>query len=66
VKKVLKVIREEGQVKHKDKSTRITPEPDFSMETLKAGRVKTDILQPLQKTQLPTYSMILSKTLIHH
>ena len=44
--RVLKAVREKGQVTCKGRPIRITP--DFSPETLKARRASTDILQPLK------------------
>jgi hypothetical protein len=46
--RILKAVRERGQVTYKGRPNRITP--DFSTKTLKTGRVWTDILQFLKKT----------------
>jgi hypothetical protein len=41
--RMLKAVREEGQVTYKDRDIRITQ--DFSTETLKARRSFTDVVQ---------------------
>jgi hypothetical protein len=43
--RVLKSVREKGQVTYKGRPIRITP--DFSPETMKARRVWTDVIQTL-------------------
>jgi hypothetical protein len=45
--RILKTIREKGQVTYKCKSIRITP--DFSPETMKARRPWTDGIQTLKE-----------------
>jgi hypothetical protein len=45
--KILKVVREKGQVTYKGRPMRITP--DFSQETLKARRSWTDVIQTLRE-----------------
>jgi hypothetical protein len=61
--RILKTVREKGQVTHKGRPIRFTP--DFSPETMKARRSWTDVIQTLrehnarpgyytqQKSQLP-------------
>jgi hypothetical protein len=44
---ILKAVREKGQVTYKGKPIRITP--DFSPETLKAGRSWADVIQTLRE-----------------
>jgi hypothetical protein len=44
--RILKTVREKGQVTYKGKSIRITP--DFSPETMKARRSWTDVIQTLR------------------
>ena len=43
--RILKAVREKGQVTYKGRPIRITP--DFSPETMKARRSWTDVIQPL-------------------
>ena len=43
--RILKAVREKGQVTYKDRPIRITP--DFSPETMKARRPWTDVIQTL-------------------
>jgi hypothetical protein len=45
--RILKTVREKGQVTYKGKPIRITP--DFSTETLKARRSWTDVIQTLRE-----------------
>jgi hypothetical protein len=45
--RILKAVREKGQVTYKGRPTRITP--DFSPETMKARRSWTDVIQTLRK-----------------
>jgi hypothetical protein len=45
--RILKAVREKGQVIYKDRPIRITP--DFSPETMKARRSWTDIIQALRE-----------------
>jgi hypothetical protein len=45
--KILKVVREKGQVTYKGKPIRITP--DFLPETMKARRAWTDVVQTLKE-----------------
>jgi hypothetical protein len=45
--RILKAVREKGQVTYKGRPTRITP--DFSPETLKARRAWTDVIQTLRE-----------------
>ena len=44
--RILMVAKEKGQVTHKGRSVKITP--DFSIETIKARRSWTDVLQTLR------------------
>ena len=60
--RILKAVREKGQVTYKGRPIRITP--DFSTETMKArrswaGRFHTDP----KRTQMPAQATIPSKTL---
>ena len=45
--KILKAVREKGQVTYKGRNIRITP--DFSPETMKARRAWTDVIQTLRE-----------------
>ena len=45
--KILKAVREKGQVTYKDRPIRITP--DFSPETMKARRSWADVIQTLRE-----------------
>jgi hypothetical protein len=45
--RILKVVREKGQVTYKGRPIRITP--DFSPETMKARRAWTDVIQTLRE-----------------
>ena len=45
--RILKAVREKGQVTYKGKPSRITP--DFSPETMKARRAWTDVIQTLRE-----------------
>jgi hypothetical protein len=45
--KILKAVREKGQVTYKDRPIRITP--DFSPEILKARRSWADVIQTLRE-----------------
>jgi hypothetical protein len=45
--RILKALREKGQVKYKGRPIRITP--DFSQETMKARRPWTDVIQTQRK-----------------
>jgi hypothetical protein len=45
--RILKAVREKGQVTYKGKPIRITP--DFSPQTMKARRACTDVIQKLRK-----------------
>ena len=48
--KILKAVRENGQVTYKGKPIRITP--NFSPETMKARRAWTDVIQTLREHKL--------------
>lgn len=58
-KKILKAIREKGQVTYKGRPIRIIP--DFSPGTIKVRRSWTDIIQTLRE-----YKCQLSKTINYH
>jgi hypothetical protein len=45
--RILKAVRETGQVTYKGRPIRIIP--DFSPETIKARRSRTDVMQTLRK-----------------
>jgi hypothetical protein len=45
--RILKAVREKGQVTYKGRPIRITP--DFSLETMKARRSWTDVMQTLRE-----------------
>jgi len=45
--RILKAEREKGQVTYKGRPTRITP--DFSLETMKARRSWTDVIETLRE-----------------
>jgi hypothetical protein len=45
--RILKAVRDKGQVTHKGKPIRITP--DFSPETMKARRAWTNVIQTLRE-----------------
>jgi hypothetical protein len=49
--RILKAVREKGQVTYKGRPIRITP--DFSPETLKARRSLTDVIQTLREYTEP-------------
>ena len=48
--RILKAVREKGQVTYKGRPIRITP--DFSPETMKARRAWTDVIQTLREHKL--------------
>jgi hypothetical protein len=63
--RISKAVRKKGQVTHKGRPIRITP--DFSPETMKARRSWVDITQREPKrTQMPGLATVTSKTLNHH
>jgi hypothetical protein len=45
--RILKAVREKGQVTYKGRPIRLTP--DFSQETMKARRAWTDVIQTLRE-----------------
>ena len=47
--RILKVVREKGQVTYKGRPIRITP--DFSPETMKARRAWADVMQTLKEVK---------------
>jgi hypothetical protein len=51
-KRILKAVRENGQVKYKGRPIRITP--DFSSETMKARRSWADVVQTLREYKYKT------------
>ena len=61
--RILKAVREKGQVTYKGRPIRITP--DFSPESMKARRSWTDVIQTL-RTQMPAQATIPRKTLNYH
>ena len=61
--RILKAVREKGQVTYKGRPIRITP--DFSPETMKARRSWTDAIDT-KRTQMPAQATIPSKTLNQH
>jgi hypothetical protein len=58
--RILKAVREKGQVTCKGRLIRITP--DFSTETIKARRSWADVIQTL-RTQMPAQATIPNKPL---
>jgi hypothetical protein len=62
--RILKAVREKGQVTYKGRHIRITP--NFSPETMKARRSWTDVIQTSKRTQMPVDTTIPSKILNHH
>jgi hypothetical protein len=62
--RILKAVREKVQVTYKGRPIRITP--DFSTETMKASRAWSEVLQTLQRTQMPAQATIPSKPLNQH
>uniref|UniRef100_A0A8C6H9E7 L1 transposable element RRM domain-containing protein n=1 Tax=Mus spicilegus TaxID=10103 RepID=A0A8C6H9E7_MUSSI len=60
--RILKAVKEKGQVTYKGRPIRITP--DFSPETMKGRRSWTNT--DTKKTQMPTQDIIPSKTLNYH
>jgi hypothetical protein len=62
--RLLKSVREKGQVTYKGRPIRITA--DFLTATRKARKTWTNILQTLKNPQVPTYIIIHSKHLNHH
>ena len=61
--RILKAVREKGQVTYKGRPIRITP--DFSPETMKARNAWTDVIQT-KRTQMPAQAIIPSQTLNYH
>jgi hypothetical protein len=57
--RILKAVREKGQVTYKGKPIRIIP--DFSPETMKARRCWTDIIQKLRKRKCQPRILYLTK-----
>ena len=62
--RILKAVKEKGQVTYKGIPISITP--DFSPETMKARRSCTDVIQTLKRTQMSSQTTIISKTLNYH
>jgi predicted ribosome quality control (RQC) complex YloA/Tae2 family protein len=62
--RILKAVREKGQITYKGIPIRITP--DFSPETMKARSSWTDIIEDPKRTQMPAQATIPSKTLNFH
>jgi hypothetical protein len=62
--RILKAVRENGQVTYKGRPIRITR--DFSPETMKARRSWTDVISDPMRTQKPAQVTIPSKTLNYH
>ena len=62
--RILKAIREKGQVTYKVRPIRITP--DFSPETMKARRSWADVIQTLREHKMPAQATIPSQTLNYH
>jgi hypothetical protein len=60
--RILKAVRENGQVTYKAKFIRITP--DFSPETMKARRFWIDVLQTLREHKCQLRLLYLAKLLI--
>ena len=58
--RILRAAKEKGQVTHKAKPTRITP--DFSMETMKARRCAAEPKRPWMQAQ----TTIPSQAFFHH
>jgi hypothetical protein len=58
--RILKAVREKGQVTYKGRSIRITP--DFSPETMKARRSWADVIQTLREQPRLLYPAKLSIT----
>ena len=54
--RILKAVREKGQVTYKGKPIRITP--DFSPETMKARRAWTDVIQKLREHKFQPNSQL--------
>jgi hypothetical protein len=50
--RILKAVREKGQLTYKGRPIRITP--DFLPETMKARRAWTDVIQPLREQKSST------------
>ena len=63
-KRILKALREKGQVTYKGRHIKITP--DFTPETLKARRSWTDVIQTLREHKCQPSVLIPSKTLNYH
>jgi hypothetical protein len=60
--RILKAIREKGQVTYKGRPIKITP--DFSPETMKARRAWTDVIQTLREQKCQLRLLYLAKLLI--
>jgi hypothetical protein len=60
--RILKAVREKGQVTYKVKAIRITP--DFSPETMKAIRAWTDVIQTLREHKFQPRLLYPAKLLI--
>ena len=61
--RILKAIREKGQVTYKGRPIRITP--DFSPETMKARRAWTDVIQTLREHKCQPRLLYLAKLSIN-
>jgi hypothetical protein len=57
--RIIKAVREKGQVAYKGKHIRITP--DFSPETMKARRSWTDVIQTLRELKYEPSLQYLAK-----
>ena len=62
--RILKAVREKGQVTYKGRPIRITP--DFSPETMKARRCWTEVIHTLRQHKCPAQATVPSKTLNYH
>ena len=60
--RILKAVREKGQVTYKGRPIRITP--DFSPETMKARRSWTEVIRTLREQKWPPRLLYASKLLI--
>ena len=62
--RILKAVREKGQITYKGKPIRITP--DFSTETMKARRALDRCYTDTKRTQIPAQATIPTQTLNYH
>jgi hypothetical protein len=62
--RILKVVREKGQVTYKGRPIRVAP--DFTPETIKSRRPWVDLIQTLREHKCQPRLLYLAKTLSYH